>query len=68
MLGGKAAVGPGKGENDQIDAHNTITLTSVSHEKTTLRQLSTSLGHTKAPCERGNETAGKRIRTQEFKL
>eukprot|EP00904_Undaria_pinnatifida_P005072 jgi/Undpi1/1695/HiC_scaffold_11.g05085.m1 len=27
MLEGKAAVGPGKGDKEQIDAHNTITLT-----------------------------------------
>lgn len=29
MLEGKAAVGDGQGEKDQIDAHNTITLTKV---------------------------------------
>ena len=29
MLEGKAAVGPGKGDKEQIDAHNTITLTKV---------------------------------------
>lgn len=31
MLQGKAAVGPGKGEKEQIDAHNTITLTKVCY-------------------------------------
>lgn len=29
ILGGKAAVGAGRGEKDQIEAHNTVTLTKV---------------------------------------
>lgn len=29
ILEGKAAIGPGKGEKEQVDAHNTVTLTKV---------------------------------------
>lgn len=29
ILGGKAAVGSDRGEKDQIEAHNTVTLTKV---------------------------------------
>ena len=29
MLEGKAAIGDGQGDKDQIDAHNTVTLTKV---------------------------------------
>lgn len=37
MLEGKAAIGPGRGEKEQIDAHNTITLTKVLHHRNIFR-------------------------------
>lgn len=37
ILGGKAAVGSDRGEKDQIEAHNTVTLTKVRMVDTAVR-------------------------------
>lgn len=42
ILGGKAAVGPDRGEKGQIEAHNTVTLTkacAVPSTRDTLHRL-----------------------------